>query len=75
MISEVPGLIRAVTDDENVIKWLKYKIRTAPIGEDLTDLRNRIDQAKRNMKYNNKILEQYYIHGISRDRLEKDIQQ
>lgn len=70
----IESLLRAYREDQSCINWLKFTIRTAPAGIKTERLKKDLQQAFESRSTNNKMLEQYYIIGITSEQIEKDIQ-
>lgn len=73
-IEMVDSLMKAYREDESCIAWLRSRIRTAPIGIKTDKIEKDLELALRSKKVNRSMLDQYYINGITSEKIEKDIQ-
>jgi hypothetical protein len=71
-ITVINDLLQAYREHESCITWLRSRIKTAPRTENLTKYKNELRQAKASKGVTRKMLDQYYIHGITTEKLYHD---
>jgi len=70
----IESLIRAYREDQSCINWLKFTIRTAPSGIKTERLKKDLQHSLESRSKNYKMLELYYLAGITSEQIQKDIQ-
>lgn len=70
----IEDLLVVLREDECCIKWLKMRIQLTPSGIKREKMFEDLQLSKAARDSNRKMLDQYYIWGITTEQLLKDIQ-